>query len=166
MAPGHPFAKTPTTQRKSAGEPAKSATHMSGQIRDLESRICPAKFVTCFTTPGDQFRPVFLYSVVENDADCVTVPRPDAVDAVPQVYAIRAARTLHGPVMNCENNAISLTERHDHRPALHAWALLRHDELSTGEVRAGVGQQNSQLEWEDMLAVDVLVQAVVVATPY
>src|ERR1700730_238309 len=103
-----------------------------------------------------------LCRVVENDADCMTVSRPDAADAVPQVYAIRAALTLHGPVVNCENNAISLTERHDHRPALHARALFRHDELSTGEVRAGVGQQNSQLEREDMLAVEVLVQAVVV----
>src|SRR5258708_37849611 len=100
---------------------------------------------------------------MENDADCMPVPRPDAADAVPQVYAISAARTLHGTIVNRENNAVSLTERHDHRPALHARALLRHDELAAGEVRAGVGQQNSQLEREDMLAVEVLVQAVVVA---
>ena len=104
-----------------------------------------------------------LCRVVENDADCMTMPRPNAADAVPQVYAIRAARTLHRPVVNRENNAVSLTERHNHRPALHSRALLRHDELSAGEVRAGVGQQNSQLEREDMLAVEVLVQAVVVA---
>ena len=104
-----------------------------------------------------------LCRVVENDADCMTVSRPDAADAVPQVDAIRAARTLNGPVMNCENNGVALTERHDHRPALHARTLLRHDELSSSEVRAGVGKQNGQLEREDMLAVDVLVQAVVVA---
>ena len=76
----------------------------------------------------------------------MTVSRPDAADAVPQVDAIRAARTLNGPVMNCENNGVALTERHDHRPALHARTLLRHDELSSSEVRAGVGKQNGQLE--------------------
>jgi len=76
---------------------------------------------------------------VENDADCMTAPRPDAADAVAQVDAIRAARTLHGPVVNRENNAVSLTKRHHRRPALHARTLLRHDELTTGEVRAGAG---------------------------
>jgi hypothetical protein len=59
---------------------------------------------------------------------------------VAQVYAIRAARATHGPVVNCEDNTISLTKRHHHWPALHARALLRHDELAAGEVRAGVGQ--------------------------
>src|SRR5260370_38822422 len=64
-----------------------------------------------------------LCRVVENDADCMTVSRPDAADAVPQVDAIRAARTLNGPVMNCENNGVALTERHNHRPARHARPL-------------------------------------------
>jgi hypothetical protein len=90
---------------------------------------------------------------VENNADCMTVSRPDAADAVAQVHAISAACTLHRPVVNCKNNAVSLTERHDHRASLHTRALLRHDELATGEIRAGVGQQNGQLEREDMLTV-------------
>src|SRR5260370_18986621 len=103
-----------------------------------------------------------LCRVVENDGDRMRVPRPDAADDVSQVYAIGAARTLHGTIVNRENNAVSLTERHDHRPALHARTLLRHDELSTGEVDAWVGQQNGQLEREDMFPVEVLMQAVVV----
>ena len=72
----------------------------------------------------------------------MTAPRPDAADAVAEIDAIRAARTLRGPVVNRENNAVSLTKRYHHRPALHARALLRHDELTTGEVHARVGQQN------------------------
>src|SRR5580693_913554 len=103
-----------------------------------------------------------LYRIMENDAYRVTAPREDAANAVPQVHAIRTARALHGPVVNRENNSVALMERYDHRSALHARALLRHDELAAGEVRAGGGQQNSQLEREDMLAVEVLVQAVVV----
>src|SRR5258708_13478401 len=77
-----------------------------------------------------------LRRVVENDADCMTVSRPDAADAVPQVDAIRAARTLNGPVMNCENNSVALTERHDHRPALHPPPLPRHDYLPPAQVPA------------------------------
>lgn len=38
----------------------------------------------------------------KNDADCMTAPRPDAADAVAEIDAIRAARTLHGPVVNRE----------------------------------------------------------------
>ena len=60
---------------------------------------------------------------MENDADRVTAPREDAADAVPQVHAIRTARALHRPVVNRENNSVALTERYDHRSALHARAL-------------------------------------------
>src|SRR6202011_58979 len=88
------------------------------------------------TSPGSSSQVRRLCRVVENNADCVTLPRPDAADAVPQVHAIRTARALHGPVVNRENNAVALAERHDHRAALHARALFRHDELSTGEGRA------------------------------
>src|ERR1700679_1091608 len=94
-----------------------------------------------------------LCRIVENDADRMTAPREDAADAVPQIHAIRTACALHRPVVNRENNSVALTQRHDYRSALHARALLRHDELAAGEVRAGVGQKNSQLERENKLAV-------------
>src|SRR5712692_9162962 len=113
--------------------------------------------VSCFA-----IRTVSLCRVVENDADGMTVARPDAADTMTQVDAIRTSRTLHGPVVNREDNAVSPTERYHHRSALHARALLRHDELTTCEVRVGVRQQNSQLEREDMLTIEVLMQAVVV----
>src|ERR1700761_2400458 len=92
----------------------------------------------------------------------MAVSRPDAADSVPQVYSIRAARPLHGPVVNCENDAVSLAKRHHHRTALHTRPLLRHGELAAREIRAGTGKQNSQLEREDVLAVEILMQAVVV----
>jgi hypothetical protein len=74
---------------------------------------------------------------VENDADGVTVARPEAADAVAQVYAVRAPRPLHGTIVNRENNAISLSKRHYHWPTLHAWALLGHDEFTASEIPAG-----------------------------
>src|SRR5260370_13992372 len=76
----------------------------------------------------------------------MTGPRPDGADAVPQIYAIRTTCTPHGPIVNCKNNSVSLTQRHDHRLTLHTRALLRHYEFSSGEVRAGLRQQNGQLE--------------------
>src|ERR1700694_6082370 len=44
-----------------------------------------------------------LCRVVENDADCMKVSRPDAADAVPQVDAIRAGGPLNGPAMDFDN---------------------------------------------------------------
>ena len=64
--------------------------------------------------------------------------------------------------MDCENDAIALAERYDHWPSLHAWALLRHDELTTRKICIGLGKQNCQLDWEYVLTVEVLVQTVVV----
>ena len=46
---------------------------------------------------------------------------------------------------------------------LHARALLGQHELAAGEVSARLRQQDGELQREDMLAVEVLVEAVVVA---
>lgn len=64
--------------------------------------------------------------------------------------------------MDCEDDAIALAKRYDHWPRLHARALLRHHELTTGEICIGLGKQNCQLDWEYVLTVEVLVQTVVV----
>jgi hypothetical protein len=74
-----------------------------------------------------------LCRVEENDADCIAISRPDAANAVAQVYAIRAP---HGPVVTAKTN-VFLTKRHYHRSTLHAGALLGHDELTTDEVAPG-----------------------------
>src|SRR5262245_58536158 len=66
--------------------------------------------------------------VVENDAERMTMSRPDAADAVPEIDAIRAASARHGTMMNRKYNAITLAKRHNDRPRLHPWPLFRHHE--------------------------------------
>ena len=65
--------------------------------------------------------------------------------------------------MDREDDGIALAQRHDLGARLHARALLGQHEFAAGEVPAGLGQQDRDLEREDVLAVEVLVQAVVVA---
>ena len=78
--------------------------------------------------------------VVENDAERMTMSRPDAADAVPEIDAIRAASARHGTMMNREHNTITLAKRHNDRPRLHSRPLLRHHEFATGKVVVGFRQ--------------------------
>src|SRR4029077_3073143 len=72
--------------------------------------------------------------IVENDAERLTMSRPDAADAVPQIDPIRAASALHGTMMNREHNAVTPAKRHNDRPRLHTRPLLGHHEFSAGKV--------------------------------
>jgi hypothetical protein len=56
-------------------------------------------------------------------------------------------------------------ERHDLAARLHARPLLDQQELAALEVAAGLAQQDRGLDREDEVAVEVAVQAVVVARP-
>ena len=50
----------------------------------------------------------------------------------------------------------------DFRPRLHAGPLLGQDEFAAREIHARLVEQKRDLDREDMLAVEVLVQAVVI----
>lgn len=91
--------------------------------------------------------------VVENDAERMTMSRSDAADAVPEFHAIYSPVTLHGAIINCEHNAVPLSKRQNHRPRLHARALLGHHEFAAREIFVGFRQQDGELERENMLAV-------------
>ncbi len=78
--------------------------------------------------------------VVENDAERVAVSRPDAADAVPEIDPIHAASALNRSMMNREHDAVTLAQRHNDRPRLHSWPLLRHHEFAAGKVFVGFGQ--------------------------
>lgn len=83
---------------------------------------------------------------------------------MPHVHAIRAARAVHGPVMHRKDHRIALTQRHDFRARLHAWTLLRQYELTAREILAWFGQQDRELQRKNVLAIQVLMQAVVIAS--
>jgi hypothetical protein len=54
---------------------------------------------------------------------------------------------------------------YDRGARLHARALFGQDELAAVEVLAGFGQQHRDLQREDVLAIEILMQAVEVARP-
>ncbi len=100
--------------------------------------------------------------IVEYDAQGMAMSRPNAAHAVPEVDSIDPPGALDRPVTNGEDHGVALAQRHHLRPRLHPRTLLGHDELSTGEVPARPRQENRDLQREDVLAVDILMQAVVV----
>jgi hypothetical protein len=65
--------------------------------------------------------------------------------------------------MNCEDNAIALTEWYDHRPRLYAWPLLCQDKFAAREILLWFRQQDGKLKRENVFAVEVLMQTVVIA---
>ena len=79
------------------------------------------------------------------------------------VDAIGAARALHRPLAHREDDPVALAERHHLGARLHARPLLGQHELAAGEVASGLGEQDRDLERKEMLSVDVLMQAIVVA---
>ena len=101
--------------------------------------------------------------VVEDDAERVAVAGAHAAHAVAHVDAVDAARALHRAVVHREDHRLALPQRHDLGARLHARALLGQHELAAGEIARPAGQQDRHLQRKDVLAVEVLVQAVVVA---
>jgi hypothetical protein len=53
---------------------------------------------------------------------------------------IEAARAGYGPMPRGQQGNVTTSQWHDHRPRLHAWALLRHHELTPVVVTARLGQ--------------------------
>ena len=99
---------------------------------------------------------------MKNDAGGVAVARADAAHAMPQVHAIHTAHAPHGAVMDGDHRSVALTQRQHERPRLHARTLLGHHELATFEIAPRLRKQYHHLQREHMLAVEILVQAVVV----
>src|SRR5262245_39529772 len=101
--------------------------------------------------------------VVEDESDGVPHPGTEAAHTVAEVHAIAALRPLHWPVVDGKGYGITLPKRHDLGAALHARPLLGQDELAAGEVLAGLGQEDRDLDRKGEIAVEILVEAVEVA---
>jgi hypothetical protein len=65
---------------------------------------------------------------------------------------------LHGPIVDGEDHAVAAAERHDLGAGLHPGPLLDQDEFTAGEVTSRLGEQNCDLQREDVLAVQILVE--------
>ena len=79
--------------------------------------------------------------------------------------AMKAAGSLYRPLIRGKDHGIALPERDDLAARLHARPLLDQHELAAGEIADRVAQQHGRLQRKDEIAVEVPVQAVVVAGP-
>ena len=66
-------------------------------------------------------------------------------------------------MMHREDHALALPQRHDFGTRLHARALLGEHEFAAGEILTWSREQEGHLQREHEFAVDVLMQAIVVA---
>lgn len=101
---------------------------------------------------------------MKNDAHRVTQAGSYAADAVAEIDAIGATRALYRTMAHGEDDGIALLKRDDFGPRLHARALFGQDELAAREVVARLRQQDRHLDRERVLAVEILVQAVIVVS--
>src|SRR4051794_35415849 len=95
----------------------------------------------------------------------MAMARAHAAHPVPQIDTVHATRAAHRSMMNGKNAPTARAQRNDLRPRLHARPLLGEHEFTAGEILAGLRQEDRDLQWEDMLTVEILMQAVVVIRP-
>lgn len=107
--------------------------------------------------------PIFLLCVVEDDPHGVSLTRTHLADPMAHIDPIGAASALHWTGVNRESHCITLLQWHDFRARLHAWALLGEHKFATHEVLTRGREQNGHLNGENMLSVEILMQAVVIA---
>ncbi len=100
---------------------------------------------------------------MEDDAQGVAGARGELADPVAEIDPVGSPRAGHRAVVDREDQGVPLPQRGDPGPRLHPGPLLGDHELPTGEVAARLGEQDRHLQREDVLAIEVLVQAVVVA---
>jgi len=100
---------------------------------------------------------------VKDNADRMAHTAADAADAVAEIDAICASRTLNGPIVYCEGHRVALPQWDYLGTALHSWTLLRENELSASKIFLRFGKQDCNLEREGEIAVEVLMQAVEVS---
>src|SRR6188472_195264 len=100
---------------------------------------------------------------MKDDAERVAAAASDLADAVAQRDPVNAARALNRAVIDGKRDRIALSEGHDMRARLHAGALLGEYELATLEVSRRCREQARDLDRKNVRAVEILVQAVVVA---
>ena len=86
-----------------------------------------------------------LYSVVEDDAERMALTGTYPAHAMAHVNAIPSFRALHWPMMDREDHAVSLAERHHFSARLLARSLLCEHEFTAREVVSGHRQEEGNL---------------------
>ena len=97
---------------------------------------------------------------MKDDSNRVTLARAKPAHAVPKVDAIGSPRSLDRPMTHRERYCVALAKRNHFWPRLHSRPLLGEDELTTREIPLGFRQEDCYLYRENVLPVNILVQAV------
>ncbi len=106
-----------------------------------------------------------LAGVVEDDPERVALARVQPADTMTHCNAIGAARAGDRTLVHRKDHCLALLQADDVGTGLYARALLGQHELAAGKVGVGAAEQECGLQGEMQVAIQVLVQAVVVAGP-
>src|SRR5947209_10751412 len=93
--------------------------------------------------------------IVEDHPERMAMTGAHLAHAVAQVHAVVAPPAPNRARVDRKQHAVALAQQHDGAARLHARPLLGEHELATLEVDAGLGEQDSDLERKDVLAVQV-----------
>src|SRR5262249_53282717 len=93
----------------------------------------------------------------------ITLSGLDSTYAVAEFHPIATFASLYRSIIDSKQDTIALAQRYNYRSRLHTRALFGHHEFSASEVFFGCGQQNRELDWEDVFAIEVLMEAVIIA---
>jgi hypothetical protein len=103
-----------------------------------------------------------LFRVVEDDAHREPLARANPTDAMAYVHSISAACTFSRSVVDGEYYPHSSLKWYHLHSRLHARSLFGEREFAACKFLAGLRQQERDLKREDVFAVNILVQAVIV----
>src|SRR5689334_11257566 len=132
---------------------------MLGLGRDT---VTGGKFEHGLHSDGSKGSSKVSISVVEDNSQGMALTCLHLTHTVSHVNAISPARCANRPMVNGKRHGIALPKRNHRGPRLHPWTLLCQHELAALEIMVGLRQQDRNLEGEDVLPVEVLMQAVVV----
>src|SRR5579859_238702 len=104
-----------------------------------------------------------LFCVVENDSQGIPRPAMHAADAVPQIDAIVASRTLHWPVSSRKNDRLPLIRMNHFGFQLCSRLLLHQNKFAAFPIAPRLPEQKHHLQRKTNLAIKILMQTVVSA---
>jgi len=136
-----------------AGIGRRAAAQVSAEISGDEVRHHNLK-------PSDHLFP--LLGIMENDAERLAMSRAQTTDTVPKIDPMGSPLPLYGAVTDGKGYSIALAQRNHLRTRLHAGTLLGKYKPPASKISFRLRQQDGHLYREDMFAVEILVEAVVV----
>ena len=103
-----------------------------------------------------------LLRVVKNKAEGEALPAAQLADTVAYGYPVVSPAASAGTLPYRDYHGVTLLRSHDHAAGLHSGALLYQHKFSAIEVDPRPTQLDNDLQGEISLAVEILVEAVVV----